>query len=382
MASGAPSFACRSSPNKEPSHAASQLPRPRGPERSLRSASASAATASGRPSPLPRSSATGTSSCSRCPAPTRRPARRRTCRATTSSGRRSRRRAIDAIVCLSVNDPFVMEAWGRDQEAANVFLLADGNGQFTEKMGLLVDKSDLNFGKRSWRYSMLVRNGRIEKQFIEPNEPGDPFKVSDADTMLAYINPAAKKPDQVAILTRDGCSFCARAKRALTEAGYDYVELPLPHTIRSRAIGAIAGARHRPAGLHQRSPDRRRRGSRRLPAARRVSRPRAATTGGCRCATGTRPSPAEGTTMKSALPSDPPRGRDRRRRHRRRHRRTRRLPRRQGRRQARADRRGRPLRHDLRARGLHAEQAADRARPRPRTRSSASPRSGWRSTAP
>jgi glutaredoxin-like protein len=149
---------------------------------------------------------------------------------------------IDAIVCISVNDPFVMEAWGRDQEAANVFLLADGNGQFTEKMGLLVDKSDLNFGKRSWRYSMLVRNGRIEKQFIEPNEPGDPFKVSDADTMLAYINPAAKKPDQVAILTREGCSFCARAKRTLNEAGFDFVELPLPHTIRSRAIGAIAGA--------------------------------------------------------------------------------------------------------------------------------------------
>jgi glutaredoxin-like protein len=149
---------------------------------------------------------------------------------------------IDAIVCISVNDPFVMEAWGRDQEAANVFLLADGNGQFTEKMGLLVDKSDLNFGKRSWRYSMLVRNGRIEKQFIEPNEPGDPFKVSDADTMLAYINPAAKKPDQVAILTREGCSFCAKAKRTLSEAGFDFVELPLPHTIRSRAIGAIAGA--------------------------------------------------------------------------------------------------------------------------------------------
>jgi glutaredoxin-like protein len=149
---------------------------------------------------------------------------------------------IDAIVCISVNDPFVMEAWGRDQEADNVFLLADGNGEFTEKMGLLVDKSDLNFGKRSWRYSMLVRNKRIEKQFIEPQEPGDPFKVSDADTLLAYINPKAKKPDQVAILTREGCSFCARAKRALAEAGYDFVELPLPHTIRSRAVGAIAGA--------------------------------------------------------------------------------------------------------------------------------------------
>ncbi len=149
---------------------------------------------------------------------------------------------IDSIICVSVNDPFVMEAWGRDQEAENVFLLADGNGEFTEKMGLLVDKSDLNFGKRSWRYSMLVRNKRIEKQFVEPQEPGDPFKVSDADTMLGYINPKAKKPDQVAILTRDGCSFCAKAKLALSEAGYDYAEVPLQHTVRSRAVGAIAGA--------------------------------------------------------------------------------------------------------------------------------------------
>ena len=126
---------------------------------------------------------------------------------------------IDAIVCVSVNDPFVMEEWGRDQEAENVFLLPDGNGQFTEQMGLLVDKSDLNFGKRSWRYSMLVRDKVIEKMFIEPDEAGDPFKVSDADTMLAYLNPNASKPDQVAILTREGCSFCAKAKRLLAEAG-------------------------------------------------------------------------------------------------------------------------------------------------------------------
>jgi glutaredoxin-like protein len=149
---------------------------------------------------------------------------------------------IDSIICISVNDPFVMEAWGKDQEAENVFLLSDGNGEFTEKMGLLVDKSDLNFGKRSWRYSMLVRNRKIEKQFLEPQEPGDPFKVSDADTMLDYINPTAKRPDQVAILTREGCAFCAKAKAQLTDAGIDYVEIPLPHTIRSRAIGAIAGA--------------------------------------------------------------------------------------------------------------------------------------------
>jgi glutathione-dependent peroxiredoxin len=149
---------------------------------------------------------------------------------------------IDAIVCISVNDPFVMEEWGRDQEAQNIFLLPDGNAKFTEQMGLLVDKSDLNFGKRSWRYSMLVRNKVIDKMFIEPDEPGDPFKVSDADTMLAYLNPNASKPDQVAILTRDGCSFCAKAKHLLADAGYDFAEVPLPHTIRTRALGAIASA--------------------------------------------------------------------------------------------------------------------------------------------
>jgi glutaredoxin-like protein len=149
---------------------------------------------------------------------------------------------IDTIVCISVNDPFVMEEWAKDQEAENVVLIPDGNGEFTAKMGMLVDKSDLNFGKRSWRYSMLVRNGTIEKMFVEPQEPGDPFKVSDADTMLRYINPKAKKPDQVAILTREGCSFCANAKQRLADAGYDFVEVPLPHTIRTKAVGAIAGA--------------------------------------------------------------------------------------------------------------------------------------------
>lgn len=153
-----------------------------------------------------------------------------------------RAQGIDAIVCVSVNDPFVMEEWGKDQEAANVKLLADGNGEFTQKMGMLVDKSDLNFGKRSWRYSMLVRNKTIDKMFIEPAKPGDPFEVSDADTMLHHINPNARKPDQVAILTREGCSFCAKAKQRLTEAGIDYAEVPLPHAIRTRAVGAIAGA--------------------------------------------------------------------------------------------------------------------------------------------
>ena len=149
---------------------------------------------------------------------------------------------VDAILCVSVNDTFVMNEWARDQDSANIRLIPDGNGEFTDGMGQLVDKSDLGFGKRSWRYSMLVKDGVVQKMFVERHTPGDPFEVSDADTMLAYINPNAKKPDQVAIFTREGCGFCAKAKALLTELGYDYAEVPLPHTVRSKVLGAVAQA--------------------------------------------------------------------------------------------------------------------------------------------
>ncbi|MEO0537267.1 MAG: peroxiredoxin [Cyanobacteria bacterium P01_A01_bin.123] len=98
---------------------------------------------------------------------------------------------VDSVVCVSVNDAFVMFQWGKQVGAKNVFLLPDGNGEFTRKMGMLVEKSNLGFGMRSWRYSMLVDDGKIEKIFVEPdygdNCPTDPFEVSDADTMLAYL---------------------------------------------------------------------------------------------------------------------------------------------------------------------------------------------------
>ena len=149
---------------------------------------------------------------------------------------------VDAIVCVSVNDAFVMNEWAANQECANVTMLPDGNGEFTDGMGMLVDKSELGFGKRSWRYSMLVRDGVVQKIFIEPHKPGDPFEVSDADTMLAFVAPKAKKPDQVAILTRAGCGYCARAKQLLKELGHDYAELSLDHGNRSRIVGAITGA--------------------------------------------------------------------------------------------------------------------------------------------
>jgi peroxiredoxin len=98
-----------------------------------------------------------------------------------------RKHGVDDVLCISVNDAFVMNAWAKDLGCSNVRVIPDGNGAFTEAMGMLVDKSDLGFGKRSWRYSMLVRDGVIEKMFIEPQVEGDPYEVSDADTMLRYL---------------------------------------------------------------------------------------------------------------------------------------------------------------------------------------------------
>ena len=152
-----------------------------------------------------------------------------------------RENGVDDILCISVNDAFVMNQWKTGQDAGNITFIPDGNGDFTEGMGMLVDKRELGFGKRSWRYSMLVKDGVIDKIFIEPQREGDPFEVSDADTMLRYINANAKLPDQVAILTREGCGYCAKAKALLKRLGYTYSEIKLDHSDRSRVVGAITG---------------------------------------------------------------------------------------------------------------------------------------------
>lgn len=150
---------------------------------------------------------------------------------------------IDEIICLSVNDPFVMDAWQQQQGADRIRFLADGNGAFSEAMGTLVDKSDLNFGRRSWRYSMLVRDGVIEKQFIEPEVPGDPFEVSDADTMLNYINPQASAPKRISMISKPGCSHCERARKALHDAGLDFEEIKLgSNGLSLSTLAAVSGA--------------------------------------------------------------------------------------------------------------------------------------------
>jgi glutaredoxin-like protein len=148
---------------------------------------------------------------------------------------------VDEIICMSVNDTFVMNEWKLDQEADKITFIPDGNGEFTDGMGLLVDKNDLGFGKRSWRYSMLVKNGVVDKMFIEPNKPGDPFEVSDADTMLAYIAPEASAPVDVTVFSREGCPFCARAKGMLHDAGIDFDELVLNRDYKNQTLRAVAG---------------------------------------------------------------------------------------------------------------------------------------------
>ena len=148
---------------------------------------------------------------------------------------------VDSIVCISVNDTFVMNEWAKDQVANNVILLPDGNGEFAEAMGMLIDKRNLGFGLRSWRYSMLVKNGIIEKMFIEPDIDGDPFEVSDADTLLNYINPNAKKPPVATIFTKEGCPFCSAAKAALEDADIRYEEIKINNDrITNRTLRAVA----------------------------------------------------------------------------------------------------------------------------------------------
>jgi glutaredoxin-like protein len=120
---------------------------------------------------------------------------------------------VDSILCVSVNDTFVMNAW----------------------------KADLGFGPRSWRYSMLVRNGVVEKMFVEPNKPGDPFEVSDADTMLKYLAPEFQVQESVSLFTKPGCPFCAKAKQMLQERGIQYEEIVLGQDATTVSLRAVSG---------------------------------------------------------------------------------------------------------------------------------------------
>jgi len=105
---------------------------------------------------------------------------------------------VDEVYCLSVNDAFSMFQWARQLGVKNVKMLPDGNAHFTRGMDMLVKKENLGFGDRSWRYSVLVNDGKVEKAFVEPgksdNCPDDPFTCSDVNTMLDYLQYQAQEP--------------------------------------------------------------------------------------------------------------------------------------------------------------------------------------------
>jgi thioredoxin-dependent peroxiredoxin len=104
---------------------------------------------------------------------------------------------IDEVYCISVNDSFVMNAWFKQQGVKNVKPIPDGSGEFTYAMGMSVNKANLGFGFRSWRYAMVVNDGEIEQMFEEPGKVGncpiDPYEVSDPDNVLNYLKTYASK---------------------------------------------------------------------------------------------------------------------------------------------------------------------------------------------
>ncbi len=102
---------------------------------------------------------------------------------------------VDEVYCLSVNDAFVMNAWFRDEKIEKVKPIGDGEGVFTQGMGMLVNKPGQGFGMRSWRYSMFVNDGKVVRMFEEPgknnaSEDNDPFEVSNVDHMIKYLKNA------------------------------------------------------------------------------------------------------------------------------------------------------------------------------------------------
>jgi peroxiredoxin len=98
---------------------------------------------------------------------------------------------IDEIYCISVNDAFVMNAWGKSQNLNNVKLIPDGSGEFTRKMGMLVHKDNLGFGMRSWRYAAIINDGQIEQWFEEEgysdNCDSDPYGVSSPQNIMEKL---------------------------------------------------------------------------------------------------------------------------------------------------------------------------------------------------
>ena len=132
------------------------------------------------------------------------------------------------------------EQVGQGPESENITMIPDGNGEFTEGMGMLVDKADLGFGKRSWRYAMLVRTVWCRR--CSSNRKSRATRSGVGRRHHAQPHRAQRQaPRPVVVFSKVGCSFCAKAKQLLDDNGFDYIDVPLENKIRGKVLGAVSG---------------------------------------------------------------------------------------------------------------------------------------------
>lgn len=154
---------------------------------------------------------------------------------------------IDDVYCLAVNDSFVLEAWKRAEKALKITMLPDVDGEFSIKLGFLMNRSDMCLGNRSWRYSMVINDGVIEKMFIEPEgEESDPYGESSAEKMLKYLNPSARLPSSITIFTKHGCADCEEMKDVFRKYSMPFEELILNEHFSIKTVKAISASTHLP----------------------------------------------------------------------------------------------------------------------------------------
>lgn len=160
------------------------------------------------------------------------------------------RNGVDEVVCASVNDAYVLDAWQHDQHAELLTFLPDGNGEFHRALDLLVDKRDEGMALRARRYAMIVDDGTIRTALVEPDVPGDPYGVSSADQVCAALGLAEATPMDIALFTRPGCGWSEKARRLLDRHGLPYEAADL----HPRGIRALSGTTSTPqifvAGRH------------------------------------------------------------------------------------------------------------------------------------
>lgn len=149
---------------------------------------------------------------------------------------------IEEVYCLAVNDSFVLNAWKKAERADNIVMLPDPDGEFTKKLGFLVNRNEVCLGNRSWRYSMVINNGVIEKMFIEKGDKGkDPYGESSAENMLKYLNPDVELPPSITLFSKTSCRICAAIRALLEKHHLPFEELHLNEEYTIKTAKALTG---------------------------------------------------------------------------------------------------------------------------------------------